>query len=185
MLILLPLNCLLIWPNQIGSYTDVWLQHEMAGLVVERRKILSRDFDIRLVLKFVKCASVNRMWLRSSDLGFWYEMGLTGTGKAMVSKDSIIEKWVAAKDTFAAQDLTFPMEFAVLKGFGVPGAIIVKNKHPNEFLLVSFSVDVPNSGEAHYMTNSWVYNTGNTEGRIFFQNKVQYITPNVSTLQLP
>lgn len=103
---------------------------------------------------------------------FLVNIGLADTGKAMVSKDTAIERWVAAFDTLVAQDLAFPMEFVVPKGFGVPGAIVVKNRHPNEFLLVSFSLNVPEQGEAHYQTNSWVYNTVGTEGRIFFLNKV-------------
>jgi hypothetical protein len=100
-------------------------------------------------------------------------MGLAATGKALVSKDTAIERWVAADDKFAAQYLSFPMEFVVAKTFGVPGAIVVKNQHPNEFLLVSFSIDMPDSDEAlYYLTNSWVYNTNNTDGRVFFLNKV-------------
>ncbi|KAG0603020.1 hypothetical protein M758_10G059600 [Ceratodon purpureus] len=93
------------------------------------------------------------------------------TGKALVSRETAVEGWVAVNDKLAAQDISFPMDFVVPKGFGVPGAIIVKNQHPNEFLLVSFSLAIPDADEAHYLTNSWVYNTANTEGRIFFQNK--------------
>jgi len=94
------------------------------------------------------------------------------TGKALVSNDTPIEKWVATLETLAAQDLKYSINFVVPKNFGVPGAIIVKNQHPNEFLLISFSLDIPDNGEAHYITNSWVYNTSKSEGRIFFRNKV-------------
>ena len=89
-----------------------------------------------------------------------------------MSHPRIIEGWVTKLDTLATQNYTFKMEFPVPRGFGEPGAILVKNNHPNEFLLVSFSLSLPDLTEVHYMTNSWVYNTGDTEGRIFFQNKV-------------
>jgi len=97
---------------------------------------------------------------------------LAETGKATLSKDVPLEKWVVVEG-LAAQDITFNIEFSVPRKFGVPHAILVRNRHPNEFLLVSFSVEIPDVCEAHYLTNSWVYNTGNTEGRIFFYNKVR------------
>ncbi|KAG0557308.1 hypothetical protein KC19_11G118900 [Ceratodon purpureus] len=93
------------------------------------------------------------------------------TKRATMSHPRIIEGWVTKLDTLATQNYTFKMEFPVPRGFGEPGAILVKNNHPNEFLLVSFSLSLPDLTEVHYMTNSWVYNTGDTEGRIFFQNK--------------
>jgi len=95
---------------------------------------------------------------------------VAGTGKAFVSKETPIEKWFKL-ESMVAQDIDFKVEFAVPKNFGVPGAIIVKNEHPNEFLLVAFNLTLPDQSEAHYITNSWVYKTG-SEGRIFFLNKV-------------
>jgi lipoxygenase len=97
---------------------------------------------------------------------------VVGTGKAVMTKEVPIDKWVATLETIVAQDIKFAMEFVVPKNFGVPGAIIVRNNHPNEFLLVSYSLDLPDKTQAHYITNSWVYNTSKTEGRIFFRNKV-------------
>ena len=96
---------------------------------------------------------------------------IAGTGKAFVSKESPIENWVVRLDSFAAQDIKYQIEFAVSKNFGVPGAIIVKNHHPNEFLLREFNLVLPDQSEAQYITNSWVYKAG-TEGRIFFLNTV-------------
>lgn len=95
------------------------------------------------------------------------------TGKATLSKEVPLDRWVAIEG-MVVQDVTFNIEFSVERKFGVPHAILVRNKHPNEFLLVSFSLEIPDVGEAHYLTNSWVYNTGNTEGRIFFSNKVPH-----------
>lgn len=95
-----------------------------------------------------------------------------------MSNETVIEKWVATLETLAAQDLKFNIKFVVPKNFGVPGAIIVRNQHPYEFLLVSFCLDLPDKTVAHYVTNSWVYNTSGTDGRIFFHNKVRICTPN-------
>jgi hypothetical protein len=90
-----------------------------------------------------------------------------------VSRAQNIDGWVTTLDTLASQNYSYKIEFAVTKDFGVPGAVIVRNDHPNEFLLVSFSLTLPDNTEVHYMTNSWVYNTSNTDPRIFFQNKVR------------
>lgn len=93
------------------------------------------------------------------------------TGKAEMSKEVPIEKWVATLETLAAQNLRYAIQFVVPKNFGIPGAIIVKNNHHNEFLLVAFVLDLPDKAAAHFITNSWVYNTSKTGGRIFFRNK--------------
>ncbi|KAG0604154.1 hypothetical protein M758_10G149300 [Ceratodon purpureus] len=93
------------------------------------------------------------------------------TGKGKLSDEVIIPKWVATFESLAAQDIEFKINFQVPKDFGVPGAIIVKNEHPNEFLLVSFNLTLPDNSAAHFITHSWVYNTNDKEGRIFFRNK--------------
>ncbi|KAG0628128.1 hypothetical protein M758_1G003100 [Ceratodon purpureus] len=93
------------------------------------------------------------------------------TEKTLMSNPTIIEGWVTKLDTIASQNYSFKMEFSVPREMGVPGAILVRNDHPNEFLLVSFSLTLDDSREIHYMTNSWVYNTSKTGARIFFQNK--------------
>jgi hypothetical protein len=93
----------------------------------------------------------------------------TKSNKPILSKEVALEKWVQVEG-LASQDITFDLQFSVPKSFGVPHAILVKNQHPNEFLLVSFSLEIPGTCEAHYLTNSWVYNTGD-ESRIFFYNK--------------
>jgi hypothetical protein len=98
---------------------------------------------------------------------------LAGTGEGKLSDATVIPKWVATPEpALAAQNLEYTMNFVVAKDFGVPGAIIVRNEHPNEFLLVSFCLTLPDDSAAYYVTNSWVYNTNATEGRIFFRNKV-------------
>jgi hypothetical protein len=95
-------------------------------------------------------------------------VGFAETGKALVSNESIMERWSDSSDT-ANENIKFSLQFSVAQKFGTPVAILVKNHHPHEFQLVSFSLDLPN---VHFWTYSWVGNTGNTDGRVFFRNKV-------------
>ncbi len=99
------------------------------------------------------------------------EIGFADTGKAMMSNKEIFPGWPALEG-MAIQNVVFQLRFTVPKTFGVPGAIIVHNGHPNEFLLISFNLELPDRSTAHYVTESWVYNTEKTDGRIFFRNKV-------------
>lgn len=91
------------------------------------------------------------------------------TGESMKSSEVIFPNWAGLEGP-AASLIDFVLEFTVPKSFGVPGAILVKNAHPNEFLLVSFELELHDKSKAHYVTNSWVYNTEKTGARIFFQN---------------
>uniref|UniRef100_A0A2N9FRU9 Lipoxygenase n=1 Tax=Fagus sylvatica TaxID=28930 RepID=A0A2N9FRU9_FAGSY len=56
---------------------------------------------------------------------------------------------------------------------GVPGAILIKNKHHSEFYLKSITLeDVPGQGQIHFVCNSWVYPADKyKKDRIFFSNK--------------
>jgi hypothetical protein len=69
---------------------------------------------------------------------------------------------------------SFDLEFAVPKTFGAPGAILVRSNSPIELLLLSFTLELSDKSckALHYITNSWVYSTQNSEPRIFFRNKV-------------
>ena len=83
-----------------------------------------------------------------------------------------VEGWASKLDT-AQLHYTFKMDFEVPREMGVPGAILVRNDHPNEFLLVAFSLALDDSrSDVHYMTSSWVYNTSRSGARIFLQDKV-------------
>lgn len=97
---------------------------------------------------------------------------MSGTGKAFVSSEVNIEGWVKIFDALTAEENRFVLDFPVASAFGLPGAVIVKNNHPNEFLLLEFSLELPDKSSAHFITNSWVYNTEGTGGRHFFTNKV-------------
>lgn len=93
----------------------------------------------------------------------------------MQSSEVILPGW-AAMEGMAAQNVVFELKFSVPKTFGIPGAIIVKNNHPNEFLLLSFELELHDKSKHQYYTNSWIYNTEHeASGRIFFHNKVGII----------
>jgi lipoxygenase len=104
------------------------------------------------------------------------------TGKAMMSNKEIFPGWPALEG-MAIQNVVFQLRFTVSKTFGVPGAIIVHNGHPNEFLLISFNLELPDRSTAHYVTESWVYNTEKTDGRIFFRNKAYLPTETPAALK--
>lgn len=90
----------------------------------------------------------------------------------MQSSEVILPGW-AAMEGMAAQNVIFELKFSVPKTFGIPGAIVVKNNHPNEFLLLSFELELHDKSKHQYYTNSWIYNTEHeASGRIFFHNKV-------------
>ncbi len=85
-----------------------------------------------------------------------------------------VANWLEVPDLPAEQDIKFNLTFDVAKDFGVVGAIVVHNDHFFEFLLVSFSLALPDqSTVVDFPCNSWVYNTSHKPGRIFFSNQVQ------------
>jgi hypothetical protein len=95
------------------------------------------------------------------------------TGKGLQSPGLKIANWSQVPDLPVEQDIKFNLNFHVPKDFGAVGAIIVHNGHPFEFLLVSFSLALPDQSTViHFPCNSWVYNTSRKPGRIFFSNQV-------------
>jgi hypothetical protein len=84
-----------------------------------------------------------------------------------------IANWSEVPQHVVEDDIKFNLTFHVAKDFGVVGAIIVHNDHPYEFLLVSFSLALPDTSTViNFRCNSWVYNTSHKPGRIFFSNQV-------------
>ncbi len=97
-------------------------------------------------------------------------------GEALLSSEVSIEGLVSIFEPSTAENQlsSFSLEFAVPKTFGAPGAILVRSNSPIELLLLSFTLELPDKSckSLHYITNSWVYSTQNSEPRIFFRNKV-------------
>jgi len=98
-------------------------------------------------------------------------------GEALLSSEVSIEGLVNIFEPSTAENQlsSFDLEFAVPKTFGAPGAILVRSNSPIELLLLSFTLELPDKSckALHYITNSWVYSTQNSEPRIFFRNKVR------------
>ena len=99
------------------------------------------------------------------------------TKKVYVSEDVPILNWVTTRDMIVPVNFKFGLDFKVPKDFGTPGAIIVKNRHIHEFLLVSFSIQMPNNAVINFPADSWVYSTNFKNGRIFFSNEVRTHRP--------
>lgn len=89
-----------------------------------------------------------------------------------MSEEVPILNWVNTRDMIVPTNFRFDLNFRVPKDFGTPGAIIVKNRHIHEFLLVSFSILMPDNKVINFPANSWVYSTNFRSGRIFFSNEV-------------
>ncbi|CAK9270479.1 unnamed protein product [Sphagnum jensenii] len=96
-------------------------------------------------------------------------------GEALLSSEVSIEGLVSIFEPSTAENQlsSFDLEFAVPKTFGAPGVILVRSNSPIELLLLSFTLELPDKSckALHYITNSWVYSTQNSEPRIFFRNK--------------
>jgi hypothetical protein len=104
------------------------------------------------------------------------EIDPAAAGEALLSNEVSIEGLVSIFEPSTAENQlsSFDLEFAVPKTFGAPGAILVRSNSPIELLLLSFTLKLPDKSykALHFITNSWVYSTQNSEPRIFFRNKV-------------
>lgn len=82
--------------------------------------------------------------------------------------------WLTNISGLTPGDSAFKITFDWDNEIGVPGAIIVKNEHHNQFYLKSVTLeDIPDVGELHFVCHSWIYPSHRyTKHRIFFTNKV-------------
>ncbi|XP_028782781.1 probable linoleate 9S-lipoxygenase 5 [Neltuma alba] len=95
-------------------------------------------------------------------------------GRGKIGKPAYLEKWITKSPHLTAEKSEFEVHFEWEEEVGIPGAIFVKNKHPNEFFLISLKLkNVPlGESEIHFPCNSWVYPAnGYEEGRVFFSKK--------------
>ncbi|KAL7201185.1 hypothetical protein ACSBR1_032983 [Camellia fascicularis] len=66
---------------------------------------------------------------------------------------------------------TYEIKFHVEPGFGIPGAIVIKNQHKDRFFLQSASLKDSGNRTIYFDCNSWVYPTHKTKTeRLFFSN---------------
>ena len=69
--------------------------------------------------------------------------------------------------------ITYKIKFQVEQEFGIPGAILIKNKDKHRFFLQSASLSIPNNQTIQFDCNSWVYPVKQTGAdRVFFSNTV-------------
>ncbi|GAB4850033.1 hypothetical protein Ancab_029331 [Ancistrocladus abbreviatus] len=97
------------------------------------------------------------------------------------SSESVLKDW-SKKSSVKAERVTYTAEFVVDPSFGVPGAILVTNKHLQEFFLESITLEGFACGPVHFPCKSWVQAKKNLPGngkRTFFFNKpyLPYETP--------
>lgn len=100
--------------------------------------------------------------------------------RGMVGDPAYLKEWVRnALPKLGTGDSTFKVEFEWDEEHGVPGAVIVKNKHHFEFYLKSISLDdVPGRGPIHFVCNSWIYPAKKYKyDRVFFSNDVSIAFP--------
>ena len=76
--------------------------------------------------------------------------------------------------SLAAGESRFSVTFQWEENKGIPGAVIVKNKHATQFFLKTLTLDnFPGKGRIHFVCNSWVYPANKYRyDRIFFANTV-------------
>ncbi|KAK3146378.1 hypothetical protein QOZ80_3BG0265360 [Eleusine coracana subsp. coracana] len=94
--------------------------------------------------------------------------------RGRVGAEANLEQWVTSSlpsVTTGESKLGVTFDWEVEK-LGVPGAIIVKNYHNNEFFLKTITLDnVPGRGTITFVANSWVYPVGKYRyNRVFFSN---------------
>ncbi|XP_039155379.1 probable linoleate 9S-lipoxygenase 5 [Eucalyptus grandis] len=97
------------------------------------------------------------------------EKGLRGK----LGKPAYLEDWITTSTLLKAGDSAFMVTFEWDEEVGVPGAIIVQNKHHRQFYLKTVTLeDVPGEGRVHFVCNSWVYPADRyKKERVFFSNK--------------
>ncbi|KAK3418568.1 hypothetical protein EUGRSUZ_H04495 [Eucalyptus grandis] len=97
------------------------------------------------------------------------EKGLRGK----LGKPAYLEDWITTITPLTAGDSAFKVTFDWDEEVGVPGAIIVQNKHHSQFYLKTVTLeDVPGEGQVHFVCNSWVYPADQyKKERVFFSNK--------------
>ncbi|KAA8540238.1 hypothetical protein F0562_024199 [Nyssa sinensis] len=87
------------------------------------------------------------------------------------SNEAALKDW-AEKSNVKAERVNYIAEFTVDSNFGVPGAIIVTNKHQKEFYLESITIEGFACGPVHFPCNSSVQSNKDHPGkRIFFSNQ--------------
>jgi len=109
------------------------------------------------------------IYLSNINVCLWH-VGKRGPKKSV---EAVLKDW-AKKSKVKAERVNYMAEFVVDSNFGVPGAILVTNKHQKEFFLESITLEGLACGPVHFPCNSWVQSSKDLPlgKRIFFHNKV-------------
>ncbi|KAH9615474.1 hypothetical protein KSS87_010387 [Heliosperma pusillum] len=87
------------------------------------------------------------------------------------SDEAVLKDW-SKKSNMKAERVNYSAEFVVDSSFGIPGAILITNKHQQEFFLESITLEGFECGTLHFPCNSWVQSFNDIKTRrIFFHNK--------------
>ncbi|XP_073015527.1 linoleate 13S-lipoxygenase 3-1, chloroplastic-like [Primulina eburnea] len=87
------------------------------------------------------------------------------------SNRAALKDW-SKKSNLKTERVNYIAEFVVDSNFGTPGAILVSNKHQQEFFLESITVEGFPRGPLHFPCDSWVQSNKHHPGkRIFFSNQ--------------
>ncbi|KAL2608573.1 hypothetical protein R1flu_027146 [Riccia fluitans] len=98
-------------------------------------------------------------------------------GQPKLSAKSTIVNWITAtgiKEKLIAGDESYAVTFHVPKDFGEIGAIVVRNKHFNEFFLHEVALETSSGVTYQFPCKSWVYPDNILDAdddRVFFTNK--------------
>jgi linoleate 9S-lipoxygenase len=97
-----------------------------------------------------------------------------------VGAEAELEQWLTASfPSLTTGESKFGLTFDNWdeSKLGVPGAVVVKNYHDNEFFLKTITLDdVPGRGKLTFVANSWVYPAAKySYSRVFFANDVSIL----------
>lgn len=95
---------------------------------------------------------------------------MTETGKGTLSEKAEL-KHGKSKDENGTKTTTYRIKFQVESDFGIPGALLIQNKHKHKFFLRYAFLQLSTNQLIHFDCNSWVYPLNKTSTpRIFFSN---------------
>lgn len=96
----------------------------------------------------------------------------SGTGRGRLSDKAHLKDGKSTKHN-GTSIVTYKVTFHVEPEFGIPGALLIKNRHKHEFFLSFVTLEAPNNLNIHFECKSWVYPITKTKSdRLFFSNKV-------------
>lgn len=102
-------------------------------------------------------------------------MSVENGNRGVVGEKAYLEDFVRKLTSIAAGESTFRVTFKWEEKHGVPGAVIVVNRHSSQFFLKSITLkEFPGEGRIFFVCNSWVYPRDKYNyKRVFFANKVR------------